>query len=134
MSACRAVELLESVPCEVRLVTGNHDPAHPCHRGHVSAAERLRDAFSWVGPWARCKHSGREAILCHFPYDGDSGPVDRDVQWRPRDVGIPIIHGHVHSQERLTFSRADTRQVHVGLDAWDMRPVPAETVMHLAFG
>lgn len=43
----------------------------------------------------------------------------RQPQFRLPDLGEWLIHGHTHSKERLDGPRS----VHVGLDAWGLRPV-----------
>ena len=72
-------------------------------------------------------------LLSHFPYVGDSGPDERYTQYRLPCEGLPIIHGHTHSRSRFstaTYGPAEipVPQVHVGLDAWDLTPAPAEAV------
>jgi calcineurin-like phosphoesterase family protein len=50
-----------------------------------------------------------------------------------------LLHGHTHSREKTGPSRLPVvtfgggpswpgRQVHVGLDAWDLRPVPLHVI------
>lgn len=64
-----------------------------------------------------------EVLVCHFPYTGDSHHDDRYSGLRPDDVGGWLIHGHTHSSERVR-----DRQIHVGVDAWDLFPVPESEV------
>jgi calcineurin-like phosphoesterase family protein len=45
------------------------------------------------------------------------------MQWRLRDEGKYLIHGHLHSAEKF-----NGREIHVGVDAWDFTPVPLETI------
>ena len=62
--------------------------------------------------------------MSHFPYDGDHVEGgDRATQWRLHDEGVILLHGHTHSADRVSLSRAGTTQIHVGLDAWGLRPV-----------
>lgn len=69
---------------------------------------------------------GRQVVLSHFPYAGDHTDRDRHRQWRPRDEGAWLVHGHVHD---LYTVRG--RGVNVGVDRWDFRPVSAMTVHEL---
>ena len=70
--------------------------------------------------------------VSHFPYDGDSHDGDRFEEARLPDEGVPLIHGHTHSSgDPLTFSSNGTPQIHVGVDAWDFRPVSQEQVLEV---
>jgi calcineurin-like phosphoesterase family protein len=50
-------------------------------------------------------------MLSHFPYKGDHKPGDRYPEWRLRDEGLPLLHGHVHSAFLISG-----RQYNVGVD------------------
>ncbi|MDQ0376548.1 metallophosphoesterase family protein [Amycolatopsis thermophila] len=117
---------VEQLHGTIHLVTGNHDECSPIHRGaHLKQREWL-GVFASVQAFARIKLvHGRRVLLSHFPYTGDHGQ-DRFTQYRLRDEGMPLLHGHTHSSER-----GDGRQVHVGLDAWELRPVRTEEVAEL---
>lgn len=70
--------------------------------------------------------------LSHFPYDGDSHGDDRYSDHRPHDDGYtPLIHGHTHMVDRLTYSSQGTAQIHVGQDAWDFTPVSEDQVIDI---
>lgn len=99
--------------------------------------------------------------LSHFPYEGDSHDADRYEEARLEDAGVPLIHGHTHShgdpvswssKRKRKFAvigedgkqvkgednkpvwevRSDpTIQIHVGVDAWDYRPVSEMQVKEL---
>lgn len=117
---------------EHHLVLGNHDRAHPLNSRSENYQREFLQYFSSVQVIGALRHAGIRAMLSHFPYNGDNGDQeDRHVEWRPADNGMPLIHGHVHSVDRLTFSDKGTPQVHVGVDAWDMRPVPVGEVFTL---
>jgi calcineurin-like phosphoesterase family protein len=115
-----------------RLIYGNHDAGHPMHRG----AHRQRDGYARFGlaeAFAKRKLPRvGEAALSHFPYDGegDRDQPDRYSQWRLRDLGLPLIHGHTHATERVTRSKAGTLQIHVGIDAW-RRPVAEHEIVEI---
>lgn len=107
---------------EHHLILGNHDRAHPINsRGHVYTKEFF-SVFDSVSLFGRISYGGAGALLSHFPYTGDHGP-DRYNQYRLRDEGKPIFHGHTHSDQKLSLSTNGTLQVHVGLDAWELKPV-----------
>lgn len=84
------------------LILGNHDAAHPMYR---DAHKRQGDywAFDSIAPAARRRVNGAEVLLSHFPYERDRGET-RHAQWRLRDEGLPLLHGHTHGTERLTLT------------------------------
>lgn len=69
------------------------------------------------------------ALICHFPFEGDSQEVDRHADFRPRDVGQWLVHGHVHDEWRR-----NGRQINVGVDVWNYQPVPLETIQGMMRG
>lgn len=113
------------------LILGNHDRAHPIYANSQDHVAKYLDGFDSVVLGSSLNHNGFRFILSHFPYGGDSGDEDRHEQWRPRDLGKPIIHGHTHSTDRLTFSGDGTPQIHVGLDAWGLEPVSIHEITAL---
>jgi calcineurin-like phosphoesterase family protein len=121
------------------LILGNHDPAHSMNRDSHKWLWRYNDAFNSVQQSARRRINGVEVLMSHFPYkgDGDSKEEDRDVQWRLRNEGVPILHGHTHSKEVITFASMErfgvpteekVPQINVGVDAWNFLPVEMGTV------
>jgi calcineurin-like phosphoesterase family protein len=109
----------------VQLVTGNHDPCWPAHRRARVAQRAWMQVFESVQAFAKIKLGQREVLMSHFPYQGDHTAEDRYSQFRLRDEGLWLLHGHVHSPEK---SNGYPHQLHVGLDAWDLHPVDLGTV------
>ena len=66
-------------------------------------------------------HSGINII--HYNDDGDHTEEERYDQFRLRDLGTTLLHGHTHSDQRVSRSSNGTLQIHVGLDAWGLKPV-----------
>lgn len=70
--------------------------------------------------------------LCHFPpadFD-DPRDIERKEQRYPelRPIIKPdeyLLHGHTHSENKLTTNNI----LHVGVDAWDYKPVSFEIVL-----
>ena len=103
------------------LVPGNHDR---CWSGHGVKAERWGPIYREAGfaeildGTVTTRVGDRDVLCCHFPYVGDSHDLDRFDAARPLDTGMVLLHGHVHEKWR-----ANGRQVNVGVDVWDQRPV-----------
>ena len=76
-------------------------------------------------PPLRPQAPATRVLLSHFPYAGDSHDEDRYAQFRLRDEGIPLLHGHESFRERRT--KHGTWHINVGVDWWDYAPVAAET-------
>lgn len=72
---------------------------------------------------------GRDFAMSHFPYGGDHFDKDRYIEYRLADNGRVLLHGHTHSTENFSLSAKGTPQVHVGVDAWDYRPVSFDEVL-----
>lgn len=110
------------------LIAGNHDRCWPGGTRRSDAArQRYLDAgFESIVTHATTTLAGRHVEVSHFPYQGDSGAEDRYVEHRPVDRGAWLLHGHVHEKWRQ-----QGRQLNVGVDAWDYRPVAAGTLAEL---
>ncbi|MGO4251262.1 metallophosphoesterase family protein [Paenarthrobacter sp. TAF1] len=110
------------------LILGNHDAAHPLHRKSNANLRRFLEVFDSVTLHDEIRlPGGRKVLLSHFPYEGDHHEKERHRQWRLRDEGSWLIHGHVHDQWTVRG-----RQVNVGVDKW---PYPIEAgVMEAMIG
>jgi calcineurin-like phosphoesterase family protein len=129
--------VLEKHPARKHLVTGNHDPVHPMHRESHKWQSIYQSVFDSVQAFARVRVRGtdqnvpkRNILLSHFPYSGDSLDSDRYAQYRLPDLGLPLVHGHTHSSERLSRSPKGTLQINVCWEAW-RRPVRYEEIVEL---
>lgn len=129
-----ALEWIKQRPGTKHLIAGNHDGCHPMHRDSHKWQRVYLEAFESVQMAAKRrfrKDQGHTtALLSHFPYEGDR-ELTRFPEWRLKDAGYPILHGHTHSTEKLSYSVEITLQIHVGVDAWGMRPVSLEEVGEL---
>ena len=125
-----------------QLITGNHDPCWPGHRDSRKHQRRWLEVFESVQAFARIRIDGRPVLLSHFPYEGDHTGEDRATQYRLRDEGTWLVHGHTHLTNRLGTYRhwlsfmgaapgGNWRglEVHAGLDAWDLRPVSEAAIL-----
>ena len=109
------------------LVPGNHDRCWPGHREAGAWSRRYTDAgFGLLPETTTLDVAGTPAVVCHFPYVGDSHGADRHVEHRPEDRGGWLLHGHVHDAWRQRG-----RMINVGVDVWDYAPVHLDTVADL---
>ncbi len=119
----RIREFVDSLPCDVLLIAGNHDPKP------TSLEDLSLDGFS-VAEALDVTIDGFEVTLSHYPADF----VDhrgRDFSTKqPPDDGRIVVHGHTHRKLQMTTSPSGTRQLHVGWDAWD-RPVASDELFAL---
>lgn len=105
----------------IHLVTGNHDDAAPGVSRKAQKVQRAwMELFESIQPFARIRRGGDHALLSHYPYSGEGvrNLDDRFVQYRLRNTGLPLVHGHTHDKDqRLSFDEG-TPMLHVGWDAW----------------
>lgn len=122
----RFADRLGELNGEIHLITGNHDACSPIHRdAHKHQADWLNLGFASIQAYARVRLRGANLLLSHFPYrgSGDHTAEERYSQYRFVDDGLWLLHGHTHSTERQRG-----RQIHVGLDAWNLAPVSVDTI------
>lgn len=128
-----ALAWLKNRPGVKHLIAGNHDGIHPMHRDAHKWHAQYQDVFVSVAQSARRRIHGQEVLLNHFPYQGDQ-PWHRHDQWKLPDYGVPVLHGHTHLSDTESLSLKGTRQIHVGVDAHDFRPVSIEYVRNKLAG
>jgi calcineurin-like phosphoesterase family protein len=90
--------LLDSLAGRKHLIVGNNDPP---------ATLRLA-GWASVQHYAEIEVEDRRLVLCHYPFR----------TWNGIYKGAWNLHGHSHGQLKKI-----TRQVDVGVDVWDYRPV-----------
>jgi calcineurin-like phosphoesterase family protein len=123
----QALQELRGLPGRKHLIAGNHDACHPMHRSAHNRQRAYLATFESVQAFARRRILGREALLSHFPYSADHTTDARFMQYRLRDEGALLLHGHTHGPERR-----HGHEIHVGLDAWGMTPVALHQIERLA--
>ena len=105
---------------ELHLIAGNHDSCHPMANRNSHTRQRVfMETFSSVQLFARRKIAGHHVLLSHFPYRGDHSEKDRGVQYRLRDQGEWLLHGHTHSQR----SAANREWIDVMREARGISPI-----------
>lgn len=118
-------ELVDTTGARLHLIPGNHDGVHPMHRKSLNWYDQYLDVFKSAQPFARRRLDGHRVWLSHFPWLG-AGDHTEDERYQtarlnhihPEDW---LLHGHTHSETALDV---ENRMINVGLDAWDMKPVP----------
>ncbi|MGE0226799.1 MAG: metallophosphoesterase, partial [Acetobacteraceae bacterium] len=85
------------------LITGNNDPPE------VAALP----GWASAGPYAELVVDGVSLVLCHYAFR----------TWNGMGKGALNLHGHSHG--RL---KPQPRQIDVGVDVWDFRPVTLATL------
>lgn len=111
------------------LIVGNHDAPWPSHRDSNTHIRRWMEVFESVQLRAERKVAHQRVMLSHLPYTGDHTDVDRHQEYRPRDFGHWLIHGHVHDAWKI-----NGRQINVGVDVWDWRPVSIDEIATIIRG
>ena len=119
-----ALDEIAALPGHKHLIAGNHDKCHPMHRDSHNQQWRYLQTFKSVQAFARRRFNGTNVLLSHFPYSRDHTDKPRHSQWRLRDEGEWLIHGHTHDNGPAIVGR----EIHVGLDAWDLTPVPLHEI------
>ncbi|GAB7005396.1 metallophosphoesterase [Nocardioides sp. AN3] len=130
----KSLALIEQLVGTKILISGNHDACWGGVRGGWKArAEYLAAGFDAVMDFAvtalaplRPQAPATRVLLSHFPYAGDSHDEDRYAQFRLRDEGTVLLHGHVHDAFRERRTKNGTWGINVGVDWWDYVPVSAE--------
>jgi calcineurin-like phosphoesterase family protein len=100
----RAADLLGRLRGTKHLIAGNNDPP----------AIRALAGWASVRDYAELELAGRRLILCHYPLRA----------WNGQHRGAIDLHGHSHGRLKPL-----PRQVDVGVDAWDFRPIGVETIL-----
>lgn len=119
-----ALEWIRQRPGAKHLIGGNHDGCHPMHRDSHRWQPIYLQSFDSVQMAARrripCGGSHVTALLSHFPFGADHVIPPRYMEWRlpPEGHRYYLLHGHTHSANRF-----NGREIHVGVDAWDLAPV-----------
>ena len=106
------------------LIAGNHDDVHPMNRPRPATLAAWAEVFDHITPVAYQKINGRRFLLSHFPYAGagDHSEEERFTQWRLPDLGMPLVHGHVHRKWST-----NGHQLNVGVD-YNTTPVPLRDI------
>jgi calcineurin-like phosphoesterase family protein len=117
---------------EKHLIAGNHDACHPAHAKKPHRVERftqlyLDSGFKSVALEDEIQLGLHRVKLHHMPYSGDHTNVgERYPEWRPKDDGQWLLHGHVHG-----LWKRKGRMINVGVVHWAYAPVSSEEILEL---
>lgn len=121
MDPAKFTQILDRLNGHKILVRGNHDR---------SPGAMAQAGFDLVLEQATMHIGGRTCIICHYPYADVKHHKGHDARYqdrRPKRVkGQILIHGHTHSHKKR-----EGNAIHVGVDAWDYRPVTMDQVREL---
>lgn len=107
------------------LVVGNHDQVWPGHRDAHKHMRTWMEFFESVQFCAKRRIGrGQYFMLAHCPYSGDHVAQERYNQYRLRNDGLALAHGHVHDEWKVRG-----RMVNVGVDVWDWTPVHLDALV-----
>jgi calcineurin-like phosphoesterase family protein len=139
-------KITESLPMAARLnghkklVPGNHDRCWSHLKKYEKWEAEYAKYFEIMPPIVELD-VGRafKFLLCHFPYQGDSGLEDRYTEARPvkaeHQACDVLLHGHVHDtwkiRDDLVTHGNHGLQINVGVDVWDFAPVSLEEIIEL---
>lgn len=96
--------LLQSLNGRKHLIIGNND----------SAAVIASSGWESVQYYAELQIGAKLCICCHYPFR----------TWNQMGKGAINLHGHSHGK-----LKAMPRQIDVGVDVWDFRPVSLEEIL-----
>jgi calcineurin-like phosphoesterase family protein len=121
-------EILGRLNCRVVLVRGNHD-------GKI----RAMSTNATILDYAIVQLGNTEVSVSHYPlrpslirqigHHLGYRPIRHIAKFPPRMCDLWHLHGHVHSP--ITHSPAFPGQIHVGVDAWDYKPVSADKILDI---
>jgi len=122
------LDVMRKLPGTKHFVSGNHDAVHPMHREAHQFQRAYLEVFESVQPYARRRIDKEDVLLSHFPYADDHSYQPRYNTYRLKDDGKKwLLHGHTHKSEKVTSDH----EIHVGVDAWEMKPVDVSEVFNL---
>jgi calcineurin-like phosphoesterase family protein len=118
-------EYVKKLNGTIFLVIGNHDRI--ARRYHMAEKYVARFATRYLERFQATDYEMRlgDWKLHHFPYFGDHVGEERFTEFRPKDDGSILVHGHVHEEWK---SRPTERMFNVGVDVRDFRPIHRETL------
>lgn len=123
------LSLVDKLNGTKHLVVGNHDRCAPNNTRAYAYKSEFEKHFASVSEFIRLSYEGKPVYLSHYAYD-ESDPAFNHKndnlsyeQFRLRDTGHLILHGHTHTKEIITFSKEGTPQINVNVESIGMTPI-----------
>lgn len=132
----RAASIMDALPGTKILVRGNHDWGRSPDWFAGIGFSLVLDGIVTLPPIA-----GRPVRACHLPYAGTAyGIEDADGNTKVDDQ--VLLHGHRYLDQRpirrkgahSAARQTGAAQIHVGVDAWGLRPVAMHEIEALIVG
>jgi calcineurin-like phosphoesterase family protein len=109
------------------LVSGNHDSCFSKHSKHKkSILKYIEYGFASVQERMELSIGDRKFLLCHLPFLKEGDKDQRYPDYRPKNDGQWLLHGHIH--EKWLFRN---RMINVGVDRWNYYPVSESKILDL---
>jgi len=118
----RAMNSFPHLNGEFILIAGNHDKCY---------WNREKDIEFYLSMGIKRIHrelkinyfKNRQVLLSHLPYAGDQTEKDRYLEYRPKDDGNWLIHGHIHRHWHVRG-----RMINVSVDANGLAPLHIDEI------
>lgn len=111
------------------LILGNHDKAFKNKYVHKA----LHAGFKSVSRTMQWEISSLRLNLCHFPYkgSGDHTYIERYKEYRLKDTGQILLHGHSHlpPEKKIRRTSKGALMYDCGVDANNYFPVSLEQII-----
>lgn len=123
--------IVKSLNGKKLLISGNHDRAHPTNKKPTPIARYIEAGFIDVvlETTIDLTLNGRpqKVKLCHLPYAplADEEVDRRYLNYRPKDEGQLLLHGHVHCSWLVDVKR---KMFNVGVDLHNYYPWSVEDI------
>lgn len=109
-----ALGVISELPGKKHHICGNHGPDHPMHNSWRTHQAEALEVFASTTIASSIHLGGRTVMQSHLPYHGDHDHIgERYTQWRLRDEGRWLVHGHVHDAWTV-----QGRQICVSWEKW----------------
>lgn len=128
----RELVRLKDLNGQHHLIAGNHDQCHPVHKNWQKKTELYLNAgFKTVslGETLTVAKLDDPIWMHHLPYTGDHHDTEeRYNEFRPRDIGRWLLHGHVHTTWKIK-----KKMINVGVDVMGYFPVDLSLIQEFIF-
>lgn len=109
------------------LIPGNHDACFPWREGQKHTTRYYKAGWKEIHKELIITLSnGQSVLLSHLPYPTSVVYDDRYMSYRPDDVGLVLVHGHLHGKYIKYKNMID-----VGMDAHEMKMVSEDKLIEL---